>query len=148
MFTAGELEGTLALPSGPSASKLRDRQPASGRAAAMSLRQTTDRSRRNERSVSHSQHHNCSVGPRSDFDFTGGRVRRLIKVDLGVRAFISKEYFKAGPRDRCPSASGLFAYFICGRGRPMPTQVWALATSIGWTVIVAMILLYIIFSPS
>jgi hypothetical protein len=30
----------------------------------------------------------------------------------------------------------------------MPTQVWAVATSIGWTVIVAMILLYIIFSPS
>jgi hypothetical protein len=30
----------------------------------------------------------------------------------------------------------------------MPTQIWAVATSIGWTVIVAMILLYIIFSPS
>jgi hypothetical protein len=30
----------------------------------------------------------------------------------------------------------------------MPTQVWALATSIGWTVIVAVLLLYMIFSPS
>ena len=30
----------------------------------------------------------------------------------------------------------------------MPTQVWALATSIGWTVIVAMNFLLIIFSPS
>src|ERR1700736_932768 len=107
----------------------------------MSLRQTTDWSRCDERSVSHSQHHNCSVGPRSDFGFTGGRVRRLIKMDPGVRAFISKTYFKAGPRDRCPSASGLFVYFICGRGRPMPTQVWALATSIGWKVIVATVLL-------
>lgn len=29
----------------------------------------------------------------------------------------------------------------------MPTQVWALATSIGWTVVVAVILLYLIFSP-
>ncbi|MET4323691.1 hypothetical protein ABIC02_007481 [Bradyrhizobium sp. RT5a] len=28
----------------------------------------------------------------------------------------------------------------------MPTQVWALATSIGWTVVVAVILLYLIFS--
>ncbi|MEH2560812.1 hypothetical protein V1289_000439 [Bradyrhizobium sp. AZCC 2289] len=30
----------------------------------------------------------------------------------------------------------------------MPTQVWALATSIGWTVLVAVILLYMIFGPS
>ncbi|MET4117871.1 hypothetical protein ABIB85_004445 [Bradyrhizobium sp. JR1.5] len=29
----------------------------------------------------------------------------------------------------------------------MPPQVWALATSIGWTVVVAAILLYLIFSP-
>ncbi|MET4261501.1 hypothetical protein ABIC09_006469 [Bradyrhizobium sp. S3.12.5] len=29
----------------------------------------------------------------------------------------------------------------------MPTQVWALATSIGWTVVVAVILLYLIFGP-
>jgi hypothetical protein len=30
----------------------------------------------------------------------------------------------------------------------MPTQVWALATSIGWTVILAAILLYMMFGPS
>jgi hypothetical protein len=30
----------------------------------------------------------------------------------------------------------------------MPTQVWALATSIGWTVILGGILLYMIFGPS
>jgi hypothetical protein len=30
----------------------------------------------------------------------------------------------------------------------MPTQVWALATSIGWTVIVGVILLYVIFGYS
>ncbi|MET4278491.1 hypothetical protein ABIB68_006581 [Bradyrhizobium sp. F1.2.2] len=29
----------------------------------------------------------------------------------------------------------------------MPTQIWALATSVGWTVIVAAILLYLIFAP-
>src|SRR5260370_23359316 len=112
----------------------------------MSLRQTTDWSRRVERSVSHSQHHNCSVGPRSDFDFTGGRVRRLIKVDPGVRAFISKT-FEAGPRDRCP-APAVSSFASRGRGRPMPTQVWTLATSIGWTVILGGILLYMIFGPS
>ena len=30
----------------------------------------------------------------------------------------------------------------------MPTQVWTVATSIGWTAVVAVILLYLIFSPS
>ncbi|SIO45494.1 hypothetical protein SAMN05443247_05596 [Bradyrhizobium erythrophlei] len=30
----------------------------------------------------------------------------------------------------------------------MPTQVRTLATSIGWTAVVAVILLYMIFSPS
>ena len=30
----------------------------------------------------------------------------------------------------------------------MPTQVWAVATSIGWAVIVGVIMLYLIFSPS
>jgi len=29
----------------------------------------------------------------------------------------------------------------------MPTQVWAVATSIGWAVIVGVIMLYLIFSP-
>ncbi|MET4323704.1 hypothetical protein ABIC02_007494 [Bradyrhizobium sp. RT5a] len=29
----------------------------------------------------------------------------------------------------------------------MPMQVWAVATSIGWTVAVAVILLYLIFGP-
>ncbi|MET4037751.1 hypothetical protein ABIC08_008444 [Bradyrhizobium sp. RT9b] len=29
----------------------------------------------------------------------------------------------------------------------MPTQIWALATSVGWTVAVAVILLYLIFAP-
>ena len=30
----------------------------------------------------------------------------------------------------------------------MPTQVWAFATSIGWTVVVAVILFGMIFGPS
>jgi hypothetical protein len=30
----------------------------------------------------------------------------------------------------------------------MPTQVWAVATSIGWTVIAGVILLYMIFGAS
>ncbi|MGF6312872.1 hypothetical protein ABIB82_006906 [Bradyrhizobium sp. i1.8.4] len=29
----------------------------------------------------------------------------------------------------------------------MPTQVWGVATSIGWTVIVGAMLLYMIFGP-
>ncbi len=30
----------------------------------------------------------------------------------------------------------------------MPTQIWALTTSIGWTVIAGVILLYVIFGYS